>query len=57
MLDIYANKFELYNIECCFCVETHVLSTEDTLEITVGEGISNKMVPITAQNVENFIWA
>ena len=49
MLDIYANKFKLYNIECCFSVETYVLSTEDTLEMTVGEGISNTMVPITAQ--------
>ena len=33
MLDIYDNKFELYNIECCFSVETDVLTTEDTLEI------------------------
>ena len=41
MLDIYDNTFELYNIECCFSVQTDVLTTEDTLEIRVITKLPN----------------
>ena len=48
MLDIYDNKFELYNIECCFSVETDVLTTEEIRVIT--------QLPISEQSYKRKVY-
>ena len=56
MLDIYDNKFELYNIECCFSVETDVLTTEEIRVITklpISEQSSKRKVYKQTKSVNN----